>query len=137
MISAAHLVRGSEDHRRRLRQGASSVDGDDLQAAARFLKESGRLEDAEGLYGSKAYRELIERRIQGATDADLADLVGDLTGEIDANELAQLAGAVALSDQVENRMSAEGPPREHGMGEADSESGDTHSRRSAPDVGWG
>jgi hypothetical protein len=137
MISAAHFVRGKEDHRRELRQGASRVDGDDPQAMARFLKESGRLEDAEGLYGSKAYRELIERRIQGATDADLADLVDDLTGEVDANEMTRLSGAVALSDQVENRMSAEGPPREHGMGEDDSESSETHSRRSAPDVGWG
>ncbi len=126
--------------------------GEDPQAMARFLKESGRLEDAAGLYGSKAYRELIERRIQGATDADLADLVGDLTDEMASNELTQLAGAVALSEQVENRMAAEGPPHEHGAVEAepesrgdtdrtiaDAESGprETHSRRSAPDLGWG
>ncbi len=125
---------------------------EDPQAQARFLKESGRLEDAAGLYGSKAYRELIERRIQGATDADLVDLVGDLTDEMASNELTQLAGSVVLSEQVENRIAADGPPHEHGAGGVEAEGrgdvgsptadtgsgpGEMHSRRRAPDLGWG
>jgi len=150
-ISAANMVRGSAHHRGELRQSASLVDREDSQAMANFLKASGRLEDASGLYGSRAYRELIDRRAEGAADSDLADLVDDLAAAAATTEAAQMAASAALSQQMENRMAADGPPVEHGTGHGpsavaesvneaagpDSDARDTRSPRSAPDLGWG
>ena len=98
---------------REFEAAAKRVDAEDPQAIARFLQTSGRLQDAEGIYGSKAYRELIARRAEGATDADLADLVDDLAAQIRSSEATEMAGAVMFSERVENRMQAEGPPEEH------------------------
>lgn len=134
LISTSNLVHGASHHEKDLRSEAAHVDDGDPQAIARFLKASGRLEDASGLYGSKAYRELIARRAEGASDRDLADLVDDLTAEAETSEAAKMAGSVVLSKQMENRMGAEGPPdhQDHG----DQQSDTPRSRRSADDLGW-
>ena len=118
LISAASFVRGVVHHRSALRQDATAVDREDPQAMAAFLKASGRLDDASGLYGSRAYRELIERRVDGATDADLADLVDDLAQAAAGAEATELGTAVALSKQVDNRLRAVGPPGRHDSEEA-------------------
>lgn len=140
LISSAHLVHGARDHQQRLRAAAGHV-ADDPQAAARFLKASGRLEDADGLYGSRAYRELIERRSEGASDADLGDLVDDLALEARPSEATQMSGALMFSDRVENRMSAQGPPdREHeepGENAERDARAQARSRRTAAHLGWG
>ncbi|MGC9467423.1 MAG: hypothetical protein ACP5HS_02415 [Anaerolineae bacterium] len=118
------------------------MDSTDPQAAAEFLKESGRLEDASGLYGSRAYRELIERRVAGASDNDLTDLIDDLAAEVQPSTVTQVASALALSEQVENRMRAEHPPEDHedghpdGMSSSNPASKDQGSR-GAEDLGWG
>lgn len=150
LISASNVIRSAAHHETQLRDSASQVDQQDPKAAARFLQESGRLEDASGLHGSKAYRELISRRMEGATDADLGDLVDDLVAAANVTPAAELAGMVALSRQVENRMGAEGPPQGHAHGVGlkssadDDESSETQpieaqsrSRRSAKNLGWG
>jgi putative FmdB family regulatory protein len=145
LISAGHVLHGTERHTQDLREDAAKVLQDDPQAAARMLKASGRLEDASGLYGSRVYRELIERRIEGAADADLADLVEDLVGEAATAEAAQMASAVVLSDQVEDRLAAEGPPAGEESGDDDSVvapdartgPGAPRSRRRAAHLGWG
>ena len=140
MVSVANVVHHEPHHEERLRGEAAQVDAENSRAVARFLKDSGRLEDATGVYGSSAYRELIHRRAQGATDADLEDLVDDLSREMRAaTEASDLAGAVVFSDEVENRMGAEGPPEHHEhdptSGEG-SESQSSRSQRSAEDLGW-
>lgn len=146
LVSTVNMVHSTSHHEEALKQEVAQVDGDDMQATARFLKQSGRLEDASGLFGSSTYRELIERRIEGATDADLGDLVDDLAAEAASvaasSEVAQIAGALALSKQVENRMGAEGPPEGHEHSE--SAEGSEHrptqapsSRHAAEDLGWG
>jgi hypothetical protein len=159
LISAANVARGDLHHQRSLKLEAGEVNHDDPQAMAQFLKESGRLEDASGLFGSSAYKELIARRMEGATDSDLSDLVDELVTAVntadsaseDAQRMAearQMASALALSDRVENRMRAEGPPEEHehsGTTAARGETGaraeeraSTHrARRSVKDLGWG
>ena len=143
LISAGHLLHGATYHTQELRENVSQVDHEDSQAAARALKASGRLEDAVGLYGSRAYRELIERRIEGAGDADLDDLVDDLAGAATTTEAAQMAAAVALSEEVGNRLAAEGPPEDDGSGARDLVQGAmggpdaAQSRRKAPHLGWG
>lgn len=130
------------------------MNGDDSRAAGRFLKSSGRLEGAEGLYGSDAYKELVARRAAGAGDADVQDLVEDLAAASGPNPAMEMAAALALAEQVENRMGAEGPPEghEHGAGlqpateddHASSEASDevkgktsSRSRSTAKDLGWG
>lgn len=137
------MIHGSAHHRDQLREGASHVDGTDPQAAAEFLKESGRLEDASGLYGSRAYRELIERRVAGASDNDLTDLIDDLAAEVQPSTVTEVASALVLSEQVENRMRAEHPPEDHEGGHPDGMSSSNHaskgqrSRGGAEDLGWG
>lgn len=150
LISASNVARSAALRNTQLKDGVSRVDQQDPQAAARFLQESGRLEDASGLYGSKAYRELISRRAEGAADADLGDLVDDLVSAASVTSAAELAGMVALSKQVGNRMGADGPPEshEHGAGlkssaedaassEARPSKARPRSRRSAKNLGWG
>ena len=154
LISASHIVRGDAHHQRALKQEAGDVNREDPQTMAQFLKESGRLEDASGLFGSRAYKELIARRIEGAADADLADLVDDLVMAADpsqaasgearqaAEEAQQMASALALSDRVENRMRAEGPPEDHDHAGTPGARAQDHDetnrpRRSAKDLGWG
>jgi putative FmdB family regulatory protein len=144
LISAPNVLHDATYHATQLREGAAQIDRADDQEVATYLKESGRLEDATGLYGSKAYRELISRRAEGATDSDLADLVDDLVAAADASPAAQMAAA-ALSEQVENRIGAEGPPDDHEHEHTSGPSQDDDappakrhdSRRSAPDLGWG
>ena len=91
--------------------------------------------------------------MEGAADSDLADLVDELVTEVDTSESGsedaqgiaearQMASALALSDRVENRMRAEGPPEEHEhsgtIGARGEERTSTHRpRRSARDLGWG
>lgn len=145
LISAANLAHDQSYHQSRLREGAAQIDRGDDQEVAAFLKESGRLKDATGLYGSKAYQELISRRAAGATDSELADLVDDLVAEANASPTAQMAAAAILSEQMENRIGADGPPAdhehevasEHSQDEAATQGERHEPRRSAPDLGWG
>ena len=138
MISAANVVRGVKLQDREFEAAAKRVDAEDPQAIARFLQTSGRLQDAGGVYGSKAYRELIARRAEGATDADLSDLVDDLTTQIQSSEATEMAGAVMFSDRVENRMQAEGPPEdhEHELGRYPDDASGPRPQ-AAEDLGWG
>mgnify|MGYP006303978153 CR=1 FL=1 len=139
LVSAANVVHQDAYHEKQLEENASHVRDGDARQVATFLEESGRLNDATGVYGSEAYRELIYRRQQGASDADLNDLVDDLTAEMRGTEDTEMAGAVIFSDEVENRMGAEGPPEHHEHELEDGSSGDTgssRSRRSAENLGW-
>lgn len=139
MISTVNVVRGEAAQNHEFEAAAKQVDGEDPQAIARFLQASGRLDDATGVYGSKAYRELIARRAAGATEVELADLVDDLSAQMHNSEATEMAGAVMFADRVENRMQAEGPPERDDHEEASVTGKD--KRRSGPraaqDLGWG
>jgi len=142
MVSAPNVVSGTPQHEAQLKVDATRVDADDPQAAAQFLHDSGRLADAGGLYGSRAYKELIERRLEGATDADVADLVDDLAAAAKLTPAAELASMVALSNEVDNRIGADGPPEGHDHAEPTDESLQPRpaadgGRRSARNLGWG
>ncbi len=143
LVVAANVVHSGTHHAQQLRQAATQVNAGDSRAIARFLQESGHLADAEGVYGSAAYRELLARRAEGATDADVADLVDDLTASMQASEASQMAGAVVFTDRVENRMRAEGPPEDHKHATTDKTDGEPErktphpQRRAAQDLGWG
>lgn len=143
LITAANVVHSGAHHEHQLRETAKQVNADDPRAIARFLQDSGRLADAEGVYGSPAYRELLARRAEGATDADVTDLVDDLAASMRASEASQMAGAVMFTDQVENRMLAEGPPEDHEHATTDQTGTEPErrtpptQRRAAKDLGWG
>ncbi len=137
-VSAAATLHTQPHHTAELREASRKVDQDDSQAIARFLQESGHLADADGVYGSNAYRELLARRAEGATEADVADLTPSLLTEMQSNDAAQMAGAVMFSKQVENRMGAEGPPERHDHDAQESQSAEKAARvrRRADNLGW-
>ena len=145
MISTVNVVRGGAAQDRQFEEAAKQVDAEDSQAIAQFLQASGRLEEATGVYGSKSYRELIARRADGAADADLADLVDDLTAQMHNSEATEMAGAMMFSERMENRMQAEGPPDHDDREEVDTDDHkevdtDIKSRfpsRTTRDLGWG
>ncbi len=137
LISTANVIHGEKHHARQFQEAATQVDSDDQRAIARFLQQSGRLEEAEGVYGSPSYRELLARRAEGATDAEVADLVDDLAAQMHPSEATQMAGAVAFSDHVENRMSAAGPPEHREDSPADAHTPLSPRAPMMKDLGWG
>ncbi len=149
LISAAAILHSDDHHTQQVREQAKSVPGDDLAAAARFLQDSGRLNDAEGLFGSPAYRELLARRAEGATDADLEDLVPALTQYTGESEAIAAATAAALSGQMldaveEHAHQAHDHDHEHEHEHDHDHDHDHHhptprptSPRRAKDLGWG
>ncbi len=144
LISAAAVLHSDAHHTEQVREQAKGVPQDDLAAAARFLQESGRLEDAEGLFGSAAYRELLARRAEGATDADLEDLVPELIQHTEHNDAIAAATAAALSGQMldaveEHAHQAHDHDHDHEHEhEHEHEHGHKHrAKRRATDLGWG
>ncbi len=135
MVSSVNVIHRSAHHERALRQESEQIDAENPRAVAQFLQESGRLADAEGVYGSQAYQELLYRRAEGASEADVADLVDNLAAEMQDSDASRMAGAMVFSDQVENRMQAEGPPEDHDHA-TDGARGKASSR-SADNLGWG
>jgi len=141
MISTVNTIHSSTHHQTQLKQDAGNVDAQNPVAIAQFLKESGRLEDATGVYGSKAYRELLDRRAEGAADSDLTDLVGDLAAEMQSSEAGEATGAALFSEQMENRMAAEGPPEDHDHKvkqklDNGHRNAKASAKRRADDLGW-
>jgi len=135
LFSAVGLLHSAQEHQAQLKAEAAQVDADDPQAAARFLKDSGRLEDAEGLFGSAAYRELIERRTEGATDADLTDLEGDLTAQLAGDEVVQSALTAGLGLTKKSPTTEQREERDYQRSRQEPPP-PTRRRRSAPDLGW-
>lgn len=141
MISTVNTIHNADFHQTKFQQEITSVDGQDPAAIAQFLKDSGRVEDATGLYGSKVYRELLDRRAQGATDRDLSDLVDNLASEMQSPEAADAAGAILFSEQMENRMAAQGPPEDHESSDArkldyGQQDANGPENERADDLGW-
>lgn len=134
LISKANVVHGQSHHEQAIKsEGAGAKD---TQQAAQLLQESGRLHDADGLYGSESYRELVYRRSQGAGEAEVADLVDDLAQQMQTSEATQMAGAVMFSKQMENRMAAEGPPEEHEEEQSVHVSTTGDQPKTRDDLGW-
>ena len=136
LVSAASMLRTHAQHTEQLAEDKQRVDINNDQEIATFLKKSGRLDDAGGVYGSKAYRELIERRAAGATDEQVTDLVDDLVASMRDNDATRMAGAVMFSDRVENRMLAEGPPDDHDHPELETTTAKPNSCHNAQNLGW-
>lgn len=78
MISQFHTGRSEAGRRADLEARSQEVDGDDPQAAAQFLQEAGDLVDQVAPIEREAFREIVERRAQGAQDEDLQDVVDEI-----------------------------------------------------------
>lgn len=138
-ISSVNTIHSSTHHQVQLKEETAGIDAENPAEIARFLKHSGRLDDASGVYGSKAYRELLDRRAEGANENDLADLVDDLAAEMTVTSGSETTGAILFSHQLENRMAAQGPPDTHQHGhQADIEEQETNapSQKRVDDLGW-
>lgn len=134
LASAASVLHDRAVHDAHFKEQRAEIDTEDPQEIARLLEASGRMKDADGLYASRAYRELLHRRAKGADDDDLTDLVDDLSAEmtqaLEENDAGVTAGAALFSKDMEARMQADqAPDHEH---DHDQE----RSRRSADELGW-
>jgi hypothetical protein len=137
MVTSANTIHSSSYHRENLKQQAGSVNTENNTEIAQFLKESGRLKDTEGLYGSTAFRELVNRRADGADENDLADLVDDLANEMQRAAGGDISGAMLFSDEMENRMAAEGPPEGHSLENTHhNREAEAPVNRGSDDLGW-
>ena len=132
LASAASVLHDQAAHDARFKEQRTEIDTEDTQEIARFLETSGRMKDADGLYASRAYRELLHRRAEGAADDDLTDLVDDLSAEmthaLKENDAGITTGAALFSKDVEARMQADQEPAH--------EHDEERSRRSADELGW-
>ena len=75
MVSRVNTVRSETDRTGALEVGAGDVNADDPQAVARFLQNAGEAVDAVAPIEREAFREIIARRAEGASDEDLQDVV--------------------------------------------------------------
>jgi putative FmdB family regulatory protein len=75
MASRVNAVRSEADRLNALEAGAGAVNADDPQEVARFLQDAGEAADIVAPIGQEAFREIVARRAQGASDEDLQDVV--------------------------------------------------------------
>ncbi|MBN1261816.1 MAG: hypothetical protein JXB35_14155 [Anaerolineae bacterium] len=114
LISAAHVGRSLSQRQEAFERNARDVAGADLQTAAQALQEGGELLDQVTPQGMdrETFREIVQRRAEGATDADLEDIVEGMP----------------LPEPPEEMLH----PHEHTHDHEHA-----HSRRHARDLGWG
>lgn len=141
LVSVVHTIHNNDHHQDQLKADTTSIDSQNPAEIAQFLKNSGRLEDTAGVYGSKTYRELLDRRAEGAEDHDLADLVDDLAAEMQSPVMGDATGALLFSDKMENRIAAEGPPETQEQPDGYKSDDKRHDaqktvKRRADDLGW-
>ena len=138
MVTTANTLHSNAYHQSELKKEAGNIDAENSTEIAQFLKESGRLEDATGVYGSKSYRELINRRAEGATEHDLTDLVDDLASEMRTSVSGEVSGAMLFSNQMKNRMAAVGPPEDHDDPKLNNRNREASApaNRRVDDLGW-
>jgi hypothetical protein len=65
--------------------------------------------------------------------------VDDLVAAAEPSALTQMAGSIALSEQVQNRLDADGPPSSHTHDTPPSQPSQAQGdhRHTADDLGWG
>ncbi|MFP4343793.1 MAG: FmdB family zinc ribbon protein [Anaerolineales bacterium] len=80
VVSTVNVGRSERERRQAFDQQARQSDTTDLQAAARVLQEGGTLTDEVVPLGMErdAFRAIVARRAEGATDEDLQDIVDEL-----------------------------------------------------------
>jgi putative FmdB family regulatory protein len=75
LISRVHRGRSDAARRADIETRSRDVDQDDPRQVARFLRDSGSLTDGILPVDQELFREMVDRRAQGAQDEDLQDVV--------------------------------------------------------------
>ncbi len=78
MISRVNLGRSDVERRADFDARSQEVDQGDSRDIAKFLQETGSLADEHAPIEQEAFREIVARRAEGATDDDLRDVVDTL-----------------------------------------------------------
>jgi hypothetical protein len=78
MVSRVHRGRSEAARLIELDTRARQVDQNDPQAMAQMLQEAGDLVDAVAPVDQEAFREIVARRAEGASDDDLHDVVEEI-----------------------------------------------------------
>ena len=131
LISRVHVGRSDVERRAAFDARAQGIDQDDSREVARFLQESGSMADENTYTETEAFREIVARRAQGATDDDLQDVV-------DAIPFPE-----QTSTHAHEHEHAHEPAHKHGAGCGCGCGGDhghtpqkKPSSRRAKDLGW-
>ena len=115
LVSRVHLGRSEAQRQADLKDRAREVDQEDPREIARFLQQAGSVADEAAPVDPEAFREILARRAEGASDEDLEDVVN----------------AMPFADQTA------GHPHEHEHDKAhDHGPAEKRSSRRARDLGW-
>jgi ABC-type nickel/cobalt efflux system permease component RcnA len=118
MVSRVHQGRSEFARRASMDDRVRQVDQDDPREVARFLQSAGSLADNVLPVDKELFREMIDRRAQGASDEDLKDVV-------DAFPIPDHASPHVHHHDCEHEHAH---PHEHRPKK--------RSRRQARDLGW-
>ena len=122
LVSRVHLGRSDSQRREDLEARSQGVNQDDPREIARFLQQAGSLADEMAPVDQAAFREIVDRRAQGAGDQDMEDVVD----------------AIPFPRETAHHSEHEhAHPQEH---EHDDDHGRSHAHRHSPrkarDLGW-
>jgi putative FmdB family regulatory protein len=78
MVSRVNLGRSDGERQADFDARSQEIDQGDSREIAKFLQESGSLADEQAPIEREAFREIVARRAEGATDDDLQDVVDAL-----------------------------------------------------------
>ncbi len=118
LISRVHKGRSDAARRADMESRSRDVDQDDPREVARFLQSSGSLADDILPIDQEVFREMVDRRAQGAQDEDLQDVTD----------------AVPIPDHSpEHRHHGE---HEHAQPDKHQHEPKKQGRRQARDLGW-
>ena len=124
LISRVHTGRSEAERRADLNARSREVNQEDPQEMARFLQDAGDLAEELAPVERDAFREIVARRAEGASDEDLRDVT-------DAIPLFSRGEMMRVHEQAHHH-------------DHDREHGETHSHKSrkkrsprrARDLGW-
>jgi putative FmdB family regulatory protein len=117
LVSRVHMGRSDSQRREDFEARSQEVNQDDPHEIARFLQQAGSLADEMAPVDQAAFREIVDRRAQGAGDHDMEDVVD----------------AIPFPHETADHAH----PHEHEHGDDHGRShAHKHSPRKARDLGW-
>jgi len=125
LVSRVHLGRSDSQRREDFEARSQEVNQDNPHEIARFLQQAGSLADEMAPVDQAAFREIVDRRAQGAGDQDMEDVVDAIPFPSETADHAHHTG----------QEHAHPHGHEHGD-EHDHNHAQKHSPRKARDLGW-
>jgi putative FmdB family regulatory protein len=125
LVSRIHLGRSDSQRREDLEARSQEVNQDDPREIARFLQQAGSLADEMAPVDQAAFREIVDRRAQGAGDQDMEDVVDAIPFPRETADHAHHTGHEHAHPHGQEHDDDHGHSHAH-----------THSPRKARDLGW-